>query len=732
MRKILLFLIFAFPVLLFAQYPGTGNKMRLGWQTTGDGLVYRDAGAPSYTPNSRNNAYMYLDTVAQRLYRYSGGAWRDVSDEKYMRVQDVSVLASDVKDSLTIYDRLFVGMELSSAVGGNRGVQLPVTLLDSTYAGRVVRVSALDSSATYNAFVSSSSPDGLLVDGALATSYDLESDETVEFQLYVFDTIYQWRLISSTAGGDVTLPDSLIYGKGAANWIAKFSPNDSTIVDANIRDDGTNITYALPEVAYGIDDTSTPDAGTYGYNGATGRFAYYNAGWRNLISGNVTQNYLMRADANGNAVNAGIVDDGTFLQLDRMAAFKEYTDATLPVLAKNRFVWNNTLNGAYGYNGTRGFYVAESTAPTFTSSSVLFTDTNGQITQDNAGMNYNSATKTMTLGRSIPSPSRYGLILRNGMLLDGTNESTRIRIGNQYFYNDNGRMTIDIGGGYGKGLYIKRRGVDAFVFSESGPSIRVLGNGFITSNGGYRFNDVRGSRIYSNNNEITFAHSGHHPLTGFRFLQAASTDTYFVIKNTSNLIWARHLKIGGTENAATDLLHVEGDMRLISGFKDKDGDLGTNGQLLSSTGTATDWIDAPTETCVITRTIYDADNPLPDSATSVAGVFNQGFWRVPESLDGATMTKASFGIFDKGDLATTGAAYVLSVWYCDGDNANCLNSTSVSFTPSSERELELSGLSITLTANDIFRVAYTAPFGCTGGCGDENVNGLVVTYTIEN
>lgn len=40
-------------------------------------------------------------------------------------------------------------------------------------------------------------------------------------------------------------------------------------------------------------------------------------------------------------------------------------------------------------------------------------------------------------------------------------------------------------------------------------------------------------------------------------------------------------------------LHIAGNLRLNGGFFDKDGDNGTSGQILSSTGTQTNWIDAP-------------------------------------------------------------------------------------------------------------------------------------------
>jgi len=64
-----------------AQYPATGNKMRLGWQTTGDGLVYRGAIGDTTTldPSGLNNAWMLLDTASGNLYAYRAKAWRLVS-----------------------------------------------------------------------------------------------------------------------------------------------------------------------------------------------------------------------------------------------------------------------------------------------------------------------------------------------------------------------------------------------------------------------------------------------------------------------------------------------------------------------------------------------------------------------------------------------------------------------------------------------------------------------------
>ena len=64
---------------LFAQYPATGNKQRLGYQTTGDGLVFRGRSndTTALKPSTINNAYFVLDTVNNILFNYikTKGGW---------------------------------------------------------------------------------------------------------------------------------------------------------------------------------------------------------------------------------------------------------------------------------------------------------------------------------------------------------------------------------------------------------------------------------------------------------------------------------------------------------------------------------------------------------------------------------------------------------------------------------------------------------------------------------
>ena len=64
-------------------YPITGNKQKLGWQTTGNGLVYRGTAAdtvtkPSNYTNKDIKAYLLIDTVNNVMYSYiaSKGGWK--------------------------------------------------------------------------------------------------------------------------------------------------------------------------------------------------------------------------------------------------------------------------------------------------------------------------------------------------------------------------------------------------------------------------------------------------------------------------------------------------------------------------------------------------------------------------------------------------------------------------------------------------------------------------------
>jgi hypothetical protein len=60
----------------------TGNKQRLGFQTTGDGLVWRgsESDTASIQPINNTNAWIILDTVNLKFYSFdfTSNVWNSV------------------------------------------------------------------------------------------------------------------------------------------------------------------------------------------------------------------------------------------------------------------------------------------------------------------------------------------------------------------------------------------------------------------------------------------------------------------------------------------------------------------------------------------------------------------------------------------------------------------------------------------------------------------------------
>jgi hypothetical protein len=72
-KKTLPSILFLFlSISLFAQFPSTGNKQRLGFQTSADGLAWRGSISDTSTiqPVSNQNAWVILDTVNLKIYSF--------------------------------------------------------------------------------------------------------------------------------------------------------------------------------------------------------------------------------------------------------------------------------------------------------------------------------------------------------------------------------------------------------------------------------------------------------------------------------------------------------------------------------------------------------------------------------------------------------------------------------------------------------------------------------------
>ncbi len=128
MKNILTFCFLLFTVSAFAQYPATPTtKQELGRQTTGDGLIYRGSGAPNYTPVNNRNAWIYYDTINNRLFKSRLGAWS-------LMIQDTSAF-NEIQMPYIVDDTLY----LTNNVTGE-----PLT----AYVNRVWPIAALSDTTT--------------------------------------------------------------------------------------------------------------------------------------------------------------------------------------------------------------------------------------------------------------------------------------------------------------------------------------------------------------------------------------------------------------------------------------------------------------------------------------------------------------------------------------------------------------------------------------------------------
>ena len=125
-------------VFMFAQYPSTGNKQRLGYQTTGDGLVWRGSlsDTASIQPTNINNAWVIIDTVNLKFYSFdfTSNKWNSVTVDtsflnNYATTSYVDSIATNLQDSIDAitngyYKQQFLSVT-SDTLLWTRNVQLP-------------------------------------------------------------------------------------------------------------------------------------------------------------------------------------------------------------------------------------------------------------------------------------------------------------------------------------------------------------------------------------------------------------------------------------------------------------------------------------------------------------------------------------------------------------------------------------------------------------------------------
>lgn len=231
MKNIILLFLFLVPAFLFAQYPTTGNKARLGYQTTGDGLIWRGVAADTaIKPRTTANAYFQLDTVNRVLRRYiaTQGSWQVVGGDTNI-------------DSLIYATRYWVNSNFFPLEGG--------TLTGTGGAGFVGFPSQV---------VAPGTPASGLNVYAQGSSFNWKGTDGFE------------RLFASTltGGRTYTLPDvsgTFALGTGTTDRSARWSATN-TLAAGNFTDNGTKLQALLPFQLHQWTTAGRP-TGVTGYEG---------------------------------------------------------------------------------------------------------------------------------------------------------------------------------------------------------------------------------------------------------------------------------------------------------------------------------------------------------------------------------------------------------------------------------------------------------------------------------
>lgn len=341
-KLLLLFSGLLLSLSLAAQYPSNPIKSRLGWQTTGDGLVYRGSGAPAYSPGTLFNAWMYLDTTNFVLYGYIGFQWQRLP------------LVNNGLNADGAYHQL----------GGS--------LVENTTV----------STGTYN----------LILGKTSGTNYAYTN---------IYGSGEGAGLFNSYQNGDYEVEINAQGGVGVMQ-VENFVDGGNSSLTVNR--DGFTLSYLHPSLGvsqFTMDSTrffirtlpsfashAAADAGTSTYQMYTldnSRRIYVNQGAATAdILGTGTADRSARWSAT-NTLGAGSWSDNlTRLQAQVPVQFQALTTAGLPTGVTGYHVYNTTINGPGWYQGSRWAYALESTFARGTSTYVPFFDANGQVTQSSS------------------------------------------------------------------------------------------------------------------------------------------------------------------------------------------------------------------------------------------------------------------------------------------------------------------------------------------------------------
>jgi len=401
MKKIFLFAFLLCSFSAFAQYPTQPTtKQELGRQTTGDGLIYRGSGAPAYTPSNNRNAWIYYDTLNNRLYKSRLGSWS-------LMIQDTSAF-NEIQMPYIVDDTLY----LTQNVTGE-----PLT----AYINRVWPIAALSDTAS---ITGENQGDVAFVTGGTAVAFrgsaywnpfsggggggsfnsfniagDTGSDIVTDGQTvtvaggYGINTAETGGTVTVTADTSQLATQSDISGFGTMSsfTVTGGSGTPQTITNGNTLTMSEG--YGINTLAGATDDVRTEVDTTQiaTQNDISG-----------LPSGTGTNQRIVVWTGTNSQGNSTQLQSAAGVTLDANLAYRITggTTASRPTGAAGMMYYNTSNNWFDLHNGTAWFNPARSatTNGLFTAGSVLFGNSDGTIQQDNSGIFYDFTSDRLGLG----------------------------------------------------------------------------------------------------------------------------------------------------------------------------------------------------------------------------------------------------------------------------------------------------------------------------------------------
>lgn len=149
--------------------------------------------------------------------------------------------------------------------------------------------------------------------------------------------------------------------------------------------------------------------------------------------------------------------------------------------------------------------------------------------------------------------------------------------------------------------------------------------------------------------------------------------------NTANAMFiATSGNVGIATTAPSQKLHVEGNVRVTGAYYDSNNQAGTSGQILSSTGSGTDWVDSPTATATSVSQLLPSATVTYNWVGSVVNdTWVDVFTRANTVLStGTWLVKMYVNDFGQGGGHYTYTYSGTMTWYQDGTNQSGVSAAS--------------------------------------------------------